>query len=316
MKKKACGLVGVVLLIPTMIFGQDAGHEPANTPYTINVASDEVTITFHASDRFGHAVEDLNASDLDLFDDGEGPKPVVALRKLSDRPLRAALVLDTSPSMSTQVANNRQLAIAAAERLMRRRTDTALVTGFGRSRRVVQTWSHDVNTVTAGIRRVGAATGGPLDGTSLFDTLFNTCLYDFPHSGSDDNSARIIVLFSDGVDTSGQTTIEQAIRQCQRAHTAIYAVAQPPVPTEMSSGPETLERLAHETGGDVMPVQISAEGLNLTLDPLISDLMNEYQLFYRPKNFTHNGAFHRIVLVGPTRVAEVIGQSGYYAPTR
>jgi Ca-activated chloride channel homolog len=51
------------------------------------------------------------------------------------------------------------------------------------------------------------------------------------------------------------------------------------------------------------------------LDTVELDLRNQYLLLYRPKTLIHNGAFHKIVLVGPERVANIVGTSGFYAPT-
>jgi Ca-activated chloride channel family protein len=45
-----------------------------------------------------------------------------------------------------------------------------------------------------------------------------------------------------------------------------------------------------------------------------ANLRNQYLLVYRPAEMTHNGAFHRIELLGPDRVADIHVRTGYYAP--
>jgi hypothetical protein len=56
--------------------------------------------------------------------------------------------------------------------------------------------------------------------------------------------------------------------------------------------------------------------IHADIDTVASDLRNEYFLLYRPKTLNHDGAFHRIILIGPERVAKIVGTSGFYAPAR
>jgi hypothetical protein len=45
-----------------------------------------------------------------------------------------------------------------------------------------------------------------------------------------------------------------------------------------------------------------------------ANLRNQYRLVYNPADLKRDGAFHRIVLLPPDRVATVQTRSGYYAP--
>lgn len=302
------------LLIAARMMCAQAGMESkADTPYKLDVSVDEVSIVFHASDASGRPLVDLKPSELDLFDNEVGPGGIVALQKLGDRPLRVAFIVDTSSPVSTDLAKNRAIAMAAAQRLLRTEDDSGLVIGFRRSREIVQPWSHDLNAVMAGIQRISPGPPGSMDGTSVFDSPFSTCFYQF--GKIDDRSENIVLLFSDGEDNASQTSLEQAVDACQHAHTAIYAIDGSPANGEKSTGPATLNKLAEQTGGRLIRGGVPEAEMNANLDGIESELREEYRLFYRPRNLKRDGSFHRIVLVGSARVASITAQSGYYAPT-
>jgi Ca-activated chloride channel homolog len=236
-----CRILICFLLVSNVTLAQTAVGPQVNKPYKIEVSVDEISVIFHASGASGQSVGDLNASELDLFDNERGPGTIVALHKLKERPLRVGFIIDTSSSVSADIVKNRAIAIAAAQILMQKEADFDLAIGFRRSKETVQSWSNDLNAVMAGIRRIGSTAGSSIDGTSLFDSLFSTCFYEFGMHG--DDNQNIVLLFSDGVDTASQTTLQKAVDMCQHLHTAIYAFAPSRVPGETSTGPETLRRL-------------------------------------------------------------------------
>jgi Ca-activated chloride channel homolog len=295
----------------TSPLGQDHVALKAESRYKVQVSIDEVRLTFHAVDSSGKPVNDLKPSDLDLFDNESGPGRIVALQRLQERPLSIAFLVDTSGSVSRGVRRSRAYAVEAAQTLMQSKGDYGLAIGFARTRDIVQPWSHDLNTVTAGIRRIGATAGASLDGTSLFDSLFSTCFYEF--RAQQDVAQNVLFLFSDGIDTSSHATLEQAVGACQQTHTSIFIFTSTPAVSDLSIGIRALRKLSEQTGGSIIHCDRSDAEVGHTIEALATDIRNEYQLFYRPKNLKRDGSFHRIILVGPSRVAAIIGQSGYYA---
>jgi VWFA-related protein len=290
---------------------QDSVGLKADARYKMQVSIDEVRLTFHAVDRSGRPVNDLKPSDLDLFDNESGPGTIVALQMLKERPLHIGFLVDTSGSVSGDISRSRAIAIAAAQTLMQKKGDDGLAIGFRRTREVVQPWSGDLNAVAAGIRRIGSTADVSLDGTSLFDSLFSTCFYDF--RAQQEDAQNILLLFSDGIDTSSHATLEQAVGACQQAHTSIFTFTSTPALSDLSMGFRALRTLSEQTGGSIIQCDGADVEVRHTIDALAADIRSEYQLFYRPKNLKRDGSLHRIVLVGPPRVAAIVGQSGYYA---
>jgi len=294
--------------------GRDTLTPEVDARYSMGVSVDEVRLTFHAIDQSGRPVEDLKLSDLDLFDNQAGPGTIVALRKMKGLSLRVGFLVDVSGSVSDDVGRSRMIAIAAAQALMQNEIDQGLVIEFRRARNIRRPWSRDLNAVTDGLRTIGLRPDGSLDGTSLFDSLWSTCYYDF--RGEQERAENILLLLSDGVDTSSHGTLEQAVGACQQAHTSIFVLTSTSDLSDLSMGHRTLRKLTEQTGGSIIVCGGSEAEVRQAMNSLAADVRSEYLLFYRPKNLKRDGSFHRIVLVGPPRVADIVGQSGYYALPR
>jgi Ca-activated chloride channel homolog len=246
-----------------------------------------------------------------VLHNGSGPGAIVALQMLKERPRHVGFLVDVSGSVSGDIGRSRTIAIAAAKALMQNKDDQGLAIGFRRARDISQPWSRDLKAVADGIRRIGSRPDASLDGTSLFDSLWSTCYYEF--RGQQEDVQKILLLLSDGVDTSSHATLEQAVGACQQTHTSVFVLTSTPDLSELSTGHRTLRRITEQTGGSVIVCGASEVEVSHAIDALATDIRSEYQLFYRPQNLKRDGSFHRIVLVGPPRVAAIVGQSGYYA---
>ena len=133
---------------------------------------------------------------------------------------------------------------------MQNKGDQGLAIGFRRSRDINQPWSRDSDAVADGIRRIVSRADASLDGTSLFDSLWSTCHYEF--RGQQEDVQNILLLFSDGIDTSSHATLEQAVGACQQAHTSVFALTSTPDLSDLSMGHRTLRKLTEQTGGSVI----------------------------------------------------------------
>jgi Ca-activated chloride channel family protein len=306
-------LVACLLFVHLQGIAQESSSPP---PYSLSVAVNEVAINFHANDFRNIPVLDLKQNELDVFDDEHGPGQIVSLQQVRDRSIDAALIFDTSGSVASQTSHSRAEAQEAVRKLLVQENDQGATVEFGRSRRVVQSWTSQKSGLLKSIAEIGVGSRDPIDGTSLYDTLFSTCLYELGKS-TRVADAKAILLFSDGVDTTSHTTMQAALDRCRLSHTAIYSFTSKPVPGASSFGLSTLLQLTQQTGGRLFYSDDPDGSLSVDADMDIveSDLRNEYLLLYRPKTLIHDGAFHSIVLVGPQRVAQIFGTSGFYAPS-
>ena len=242
-------LVGVLVLQPEANAQAPSDSLPKGvTPYSLSLSVNEVEITFHAGDAHNRPVLDLRPEEVEIFDNDHGPGQIISMRRLNDRPIRAGFILDTSGSVAMQMARTRAEAQEAVQKLVVASTDRGTVVAFARSRRVVQDWTTQKSSLLKSLGEIGAGAYNPIDGTSVYDTLFSTCAYEFgKNTGA--TFAKVILLFTDGADTASHVTMQAAIDSCRQNHTAIYAFSPKPVPGLPSLGPSTLQQLTERTGG-------------------------------------------------------------------
>ena len=281
--------------------------------YRLEVAVDEVGLTFHAADKQGLPVNDLKVDDLKVLDNGKPVRKVVAFQVMQEHPIRAGILLDTSRSMEPHLRGDRAIAAHYAQRVLRQKSDSAFVMEFGLSWRMTEPWSSDGARLTTALSRVVAGRQNWIGGTALFDAVFRACFNEFgkvPRA----ESGKFILLFSDGADNASHVTLSEAVNMCQQSDVAIYAFRADPTPGASSSGPKMLVDLTEQTGGRVFHDDDSEEAVDADLHIIEGEMRNQYRLVYTPAELAHDGAFHRIELHVPQRVGNITVRTGYYAP--
>lgn len=297
----------------TEVSGQNAGE--SREDYTLKLPVDEVVLTFHASDAEGKPVSDIKVSEVRLRDNGVPPRRIVSFRALLDRSLRVGILIDNSESMSNTLQLDEMIAERFIQSVFRPKSDLAFVGGFGVISETLRPWNNSAPLIRQGIRSVRIGEGNALRGTALFDAVFRACFYNF---GKADPTAtgNILLLFSDGVDNAGQTSLQDSLRACQVSNTSIYAFSIPPKPGEASLGPKNLRDLTSGSGGRLFRADDGERELLADLSTIESESRNQYRLVYKPANFKRDGSFHEIEIQPPDRVTRIEVRTGYYAPVQ
>ena len=311
---RACVTAASLLLLLAPLHCAAAQADPQfGNDFRLRLPVDEVSLTFHAADAQGLPVNDLKAGEVTLLDNGRPPRRILAFQLMQDFPIRAGILMDTSESMTAHLQHARAIAAKYAERLLRAQTDQAFVMDFGLLSNLRQPWTGDPAALTAAIQRIMPGKENPLGGTRVFDTVFRACFNLFAKTGSA-ASGNFVLLFSDGEDNASHVSLAEAVDQCQRSNTAIYAFrAETGSP---STGPKALAELASQTGGRVFSDEDSDAAIDEDLRTIEADLRNQYRLIYNPAQIRHDGSFHHIALLGPDRVPTIHVRSGYYAPSQ
>ena len=277
-----------------------SGTENGNS-FGLKLSVDEVNLTFHVADANGVPVNDLKLEEFGILDDGRPPRRVVAFQLLRDAPIRGAILMDTSESMTDHVARDRAISIKYAEHMFRQKADQGFLMEFGYTSNVTTPWTSDSTKLVSAIRNVAAGKQNPLGGTALFDALFRACFSEFSKVDHA-TSGNFILLFSDGQDNASRTSLREVVDMCQRSDTAVYVFRSTSGTQLFSSGPKTLRELAEQTGGRVFNGDDSDAYIDSDLGIIESELRNLYRVIYR------------IGLQTPERVAAIRVRSGYYAP--
>jgi Ca-activated chloride channel homolog len=316
---RACGLICLMSLLiahsQAALAQVDASGAEGDNSFSLKLSVDEVNLTFHAADAHGMPVNDLKLEELRILDDGRAPRRVVGFQRLEDAPIRAGILMDTSESMTEQVARDKAISIRYAGHMLRQRADKGFLMDFGYTSKLLTPWTSDSAALATGIGNVAAGKQNPLGGTALFDALFRACFSEFSKVDHA-TSGNFILLFSDGQDNASRTSLQQAVDMCQRSDTAVYVFRATAGTQLFSSGPKTLRELAEQTGGRVFNVGDSDNEIDSDLGFIEAELRNQYRIIYNPAELKRNGMFHRIELQTPERVATISIRSGYYAPDR
>ena len=280
--------------------------------YTLEVPVDEVVLTFHPVDVHGLPVNDLKGNEVRLLDNGLPPRRIITFDSILDRPIRAAILLDTSESMDQSLSISKRIAQRFAEHVFRQASDQATVIDFAYAANPTSSWSGSALSLSRSIQNVHLGAMNPAPGTAIFNAIFRTCAYDFKNADPV-ATGNFILLVSDGEDNAGLTSMEEALRACQFSNTAIYAFRIPSSHAGDSTGPKTLNDLATNTGGRVFPADETPDAIWNDLKTIESEMRNQYRLVYNPANLKPDGAFHSIELQMPDRVERVEVRSGYFA---
>ncbi len=285
-----------------------AAATPQQPGFTITTRVDEVYLTFTVTDRHGHFIDSLRQSDFALLDDGKAPSQVYRFEQDTNLPLRVGMIIDTSTSIRQRFAFEQQAATEFLLQILRPKSDKAFVEGFDLTPDFKQDWTADLDQLNTGIN--GLHSGG---GTALFDALYTGCRDKMLDATEHhEPSRKAVILISDGDDNQSHSYLEDAIKECQRAETVVYAISTNVSPSR-DRGDDTLQKIADATGGRAFyPNRI--EDMPTSFGLIQQELRSQYTLSYKPADFASNGAFRTIYLFCLDRKYQVHSRIGYFAP--
>jgi VWFA-related protein len=273
---------------------------------TIRVEANEVNLIFTVTDHKGHFITGLNQSSFGLLDDGRPPVAVLHFTQQTNLPLRVGILLDTSSSIRQRFQFEQD---AAAEFLLQilHRNDRAFVEGFDIQTDVSQGFTNNVDALNQGIRKLR-----PGGGTALYDALYKTCHDQMLTLREEGAVRKALILVSDGDDNYSHALESDAIKECQRAETIVYAISTDVSPSK-GKGDDVLREIAEATGGQAFyPTKI--EDVSIGFHNIEEELRSQYSLEYRPADFKPDGAFRTIYLQANDRRYMVRARKGYFAP--
>jgi VWFA-related protein len=223
-------------------------------------------------------------------------------------PLRVGIVIDASTSIRSRFEFEQQSAIEFLLQILKSRSDRAFVMGFDVTPTVTQDWTNNIDALQTGVNRLR-----PGGGTALFDAVYTACRDKLLEGARDREPVRkAMVLISDGDDNQSRVRPDEAIKECERAETIIYAISTNWTPSR-GKGDDVLKQLAEETGGQVY-YPTSVEYVSESFKSIEEELRSQYALTYTPADFKYDGAFRPIYLYCNDRRYQVRAKKGYFAP--
>jgi VWFA-related protein len=272
----------------------------------IKVQANEVDLVFTVTDKKGHFVTGLNQSSFGLLDDGRPPEAVLHFFQQTNLPLRVGIMLDTSSSIRGRFPFEQDSAITFLLQVLHR-SDRAFVEGFDVETDLAQGFTNNIDLLSQGIHKLR-----PGGGTALYDSLYRTCRDQMLTLREAGVVRKAIILVSDGDDNYSHALESDAIKECQRAETIVYAISTNVSPSK-DKGDDVLQAIAVATGGQAFyPTRIEEVANGFT--SIEEELRSQYLLEYRPADFKQDGAFRTIYLQANDPRYHVRAHTGYFAP--
>jgi VWFA-related protein len=231
-------------------------------------------------DRGKRPVEGLTAADFTVLEDGV-PQTVTRFEQVRDLPMHAAILFDTSASMSERLPAARTAALDFFEQIVTPKDRVAFIT-FNDRPDLVAPFTNEIETLAEKLAVLAAERG-----TALWDSLVFTLHYFNGISGQ-----RAILIVSDGDDESSRYTAKQAREFALTAGVTIYAIGLD-LPGGLTDTRIQLPKLAEATGGRAYLIDDVSE-LTAIYAQIQKELRSKYLLAYQSTNDSTGGEFRAI----------------------
>ena len=279
----------VALSFALALLAAAAGGDRQQPTFTTRIEAVRVDVLVT---RDGRPIRDLTAADFEVLDNGV--RQHVDLVSFEQNPLNVVLVLDTSDSL-------------AGEPMRRlRRAGTAVLDGLRPGdQAALLTFSHVVGPglgLTADFRRVRRALEQAQPGgqTALTDATYAGMMV-----GESDVGRSLLIVFSDGVDTSSWLAADTVLETARRSDVVMYGVSAD------AGGQTFLKDLARATGGSLLAAR-QTDDLRFVFVSVLEEFRQRYLVSYSPQGVPKDG-WHRIDVRVRARGATVKARPGYLA---
>jgi len=290
--------------------GEDAGLTVTSSTPTFSAGAELVNLTVTVHDSKGQLVSGLAPEDFSIYEDGRPQKlqlfaPAVVAGQNEALALDLGLLLDTSESMAKEIRLTQEAATRFLEAIPRARD--LLTIFFDQDIRVSRYDSEHQQGLFE--RIVGARASG------------NTALYDaiavYLSRVQDSGGRKVLVLLTDGEDTTSELTLDQIVRLVRSSSVTIYAIAFPGEysygTARFTSARSFLLFLAEQTGGRVFCATESKD-LPPIYEKILDELSSQYVLGFTSDNTGRDGKYRKLRVDLKRKDLRVHARAGYFAP--
>lgn len=277
-----------------------------------------INVFFSAIDKDNRFVTSFERSDVTVYEDGV-QQEILTFQKYTDRPLSLALLIDISGSEKLALGEEKIAAKSFVDALVKSDLDQLAVISFAADPFLEQSLTSKVEDVKRAIDRIEPVKGvrgyqgkgtvlpigakratGSLSYTSaIWDALWITSRHLF--STLPVNTRRVIVIVTDGEDTSSRANLDEAIDITLQTDTVIYAIGVGDSLVAGGVNKSTLRRLAQRTGGQFFSPR-KDEDLTGAFERIANELRSQYLLTYVPRNTSTEHSYRKVrVEVGDSK---------------
>lgn len=302
----------------------------------IKIDTDVVNVLFTAQDRNRRLLTDLKQSDIKLIEDGQ-PQEITAFARQVDLPLSLAILIDTSASQERTLPEEKSAAKSFLQSVIRPTKDEVSIVSFTGEATLEQGMTNNLSRLNRAVDKVefvppsgyiggGVIAGGtpPISGTNQM-TQGSTAIWDAIWITSEevlkpspDKTRRAIILLTDGVNTSGNKKLDDAVKAALKSEAVIYAVG---IGDNFYDGVDkgVLNKISERTGGRAFFPRDESE-LRKAFTQIQIEMRSQYLIAYEPTNQKRDGSYRKIEiqLVNSElakQKATLTHRQGYFAKT-
>lgn len=298
----------VCALVALAMAGQPCVGQTAATPsFKVDVKLIRLLVT--VKDAQGALVGSLDPKDFSVFDCGV-KQEISVFERQTELPLSVSILIDTSGStykdLRYEVTSIEKFSKALLEEGNPK--DAAALYGFNYDVTLLANFTRRASRLRESLRTVR-----PGGGTSLYDAISLSA------RGLGNRDGRhVIVVVTDGGDTTSRLNYRDALQDAHLADTVIYPILVVPITNDAGrnvGGEHALETMAEATGGRVFAPSVG-EQLDRAFTEILRDLRTEYLIGYYPRNLPADAPrFHPVRVDLARKDLRAITRTGYYGLT-
>jgi Ca-activated chloride channel family protein len=287
------------------ILGALAFPAPAQDS-TFRVDVNLVRILATVKDNTGRLIGNLEKEDFTIRDNG-AVQQVAVFERRTEQPLLVSLLIDNSGS----TAKDLKYEIESVNRFLRalfnegNPKDALALYSFNYEVRKLTNFTRNQSSLERSIKGLRGEAG-----TSLYDAIFLAA-----RELEDRDGRKVIVVVTDGGDTTSVKDFHAALKAAQLSDAVIYSILVMPITNDAGrniGGENALTTLGERTGGRVFAPNLGP-GIDKAFADILKELRTQYLLGFYPKNAPlTSDPFHKLDIKVRGDDLRVSSRNGYY----
>ena len=285
------------LALPALAAAQDV-------TFKTNVSLVRLLVT--VKNAGGELIGGLEQADFSITDNG-APQSVAVFERRTAQPLSVVLALDISGSTASNLKYQTDSLTRFSRALFAdgNPDDAAAVITFNWEVVRRTNFTRKLTNIESSLRNLKAEAG-----TSLYDGMLLSADELKRRDGR-----RVLVLITDGGDTTSSTDFHKALEAAHKADAVIYCILVVPISNDAGrnvGGENALTQFSNGTGGRVFLPTVGP-ALDAAFATILRDLRTQYLVGYYPKAVPlSKNRFHTVKLTLRDPALSAQTRSGYY----
>jgi len=252
----------------------NSNDEP-NQKGRIRVSVNLVNVLVSVLDDNNRPAPDLPVEAFQIFEEGVQQK-IEVFESETKLPLDIALMIDASLSAHKEISFEQQAAAHFIAQVLRPEDRLSVFAFDENVRQIPPGFSDNVKVLQSAVQKIPDGAG-----TSIYDALL---LGSNALEHRNEERRRVIILVTDGGETTSRSDFEAARKAAVRANTLLYSIIVRPVKSESgrnTAGEHAIETITDTTGGAIF-FPDTAQDLDIIFDRIDRELRTQYRLGYYP----------------------------------